>query len=46
MNDTRLANRVAGLGQQSRNSQERGGSDNEQHETTLRNRVAVDDDLE
>src|ERR1700730_1174709 len=41
-----IANRAASLGQQNHNSQERRGFDNEQHETTLRYRVAVNDDLE
>ena len=41
-----IANRAASLGQQNHNSQERRGFDSEQHETTLRNRVAVNDDLE
>jgi len=45
VNDTRLTNRAAGLGQQRHSSQERRGSDNEQHEATLRDRVAIADDL-
>ena len=37
---------AAGLDQQNHSSQERRGSDNEQHETTLRNHVALNDDVE
>lgn len=43
---SRIANRAAGLDQQNQSPQERRGSDNEQHETTLPNRLAVNDDVE